>query len=171
MRYRHIADVRVKAWFADECGLPMRYRLQIDHLGRSSSSIVACAVMQNPSVANEQDADKSVQFLEKVVFERDTPEFANVGRLIVVNQFARIQTNGFLGAEQEIGRYNDEHIATALSEADVILIAWGASNRFESRQRAVLDLLRTFSDKKVYRTRMHPSRGRYHGFVQPFELS
>lgn len=57
--------------------------------------------MQNPSYAGEEVADKSVQFMEKVVFQKGLPEFRDVRRLIVVNQFAYIETNNFEGRSDQ----------------------------------------------------------------------
>lgn len=125
--------------------------------------------MQNPSYASEEVADKSVQFMEKVVFEKELAEFQGVCRLIVVNQFARIQTNGFRGLPEEVGPENDVAIREALEESDIVIIGWGSSNRFEERKAYVLGLLHDMPQKRVLKTRMHPSRGRYEGFIQPFQ--
>ncbi len=124
--------------------------------------------MQNPSYANEHQADKSVQCLEKVVFEQNRPEFRKVTHLVVVNQFAFIQTNGFLGDDDAIGKENDQTIQTALADADVVLLAWGKSNRFKARQDFVLSAIRNLRGKKLLQTSSHPSRARYAGFIIPF---
>lgn len=166
MTHRHISDVSVKAFFAWENGVRLRYRLEIARPG--SSGKTTCVVMQNPSYANEEVADKSVQFMEKVVFEKGFQEFAGVSRLIVVNQFARVQTNGFRGLPEEIGAENDLAIREALRESDIVVIGWGSSNRFEDRKAYVLGLLQDMPQKLVLKTRMHPSRGRYDGFIQSF---
>lgn len=166
MIHKHIADVLVTARFAWEDGVRFRYRLEITR--HRTSGRTACVVMQNPSYANEEVADKSVQFMEKVVFEKGFQEFAGVSRLIVVNQFARIQTNGFRGLPEEIGAENDLVIREALQESDIVVIGWGSSNRFEGRKSYVLGLLQYMPQKLVLKTRMHPSRGRYDGFIQPF---
>ncbi len=123
--------------------------------------------MQNPSYAGEDVADKSVQFLEKVVFQKGLPEFEGVRRLIVVNQFAYIQTNDFEGLPHQIGELNDAAIKAAFDESEIIVLAWGSSNRFEARKSCVLGLLGDMKQKTLLKTRMHPSRGRYDGFIQP----
>jgi hypothetical protein len=126
--------------------------------------------MQNPSYAGEEEADKTVQFMEKNVFEQGLTEFNGVERLIVVNQFARIQTNDFAGLP-EIGTQNDNSIEAALKESEIIIIGWGSSNRFVERQEFVLELLkRMMHEKQLYKTRMHPSRGRYADFIQPLSI-
>ena len=110
MRYEHIKDVAVTAQFSFENDLHYRYRLEITLKDASPTGKTACVVMQNPSYAGEDVADKSVQFMEKVVFKKDLPEFAGVCRLIVVNQFAYIETNNFQGLPHQIGALNDAAI-------------------------------------------------------------
>lgn len=171
MRYLHINGVKVRADFSTENGLLYRYRLEVTKIGASDSVRTVCAVMQNPSYADEEVADKSVQFLEKNIFERDLPDFENVGRLIVVNQFARVQTKGFVGGQIEIGERNDIAISAAIAESDTVLVAWGSSNPFLERKEFVLGQLRAYSDKRLLQTRMHPSRGRYADFILPLAVS
>lgn len=126
--------------------------------------------MQNPSYAGENVADKSVQFMEKVVFQKQLREFTGVQRLVVVNQFARIQTNNFQGLAHEIGSGNDKAIEMALDEADIIILGWGSGNPFDKRKAFVLELLQKMKGKQLFKTKMHPSRGRYDGFIQPFSI-
>lgn len=145
-----------------------RYRLEITPNDADTTGTTACVVMQNPSYACEEFADKSVQFMEKVIFEKGVPEFRGVRRLIVVNQFAMIQTNDFQGLPHEVGSLNDAAIKAALEESDIVILGWGSSNRFEERKAFVLGLLGEMKDKAVFKTRMHPSRGRYEGFIQPY---
>ena len=116
-------------------------------------------------VTGEDVADKSVQFMEKVAFKKGLPEFEGVCRLIVVNQFAHIQTNHFQGLPHEIGALNDLAIKGALYESDIVILAWGSSNRFEERKAFVLDLLGEMKQKTLFKTRMHSSCGRYEGLM------
>ena len=169
MNYKHIPRVTVSARFACEGELRYRYRLEVLLNDADLTGRTACVVMQNQSYAGEDVADKSVQFMEKVVFEKGLPEFRGVRRLIVVNQFARIQTNDFQGLPNEIGPLNDAAIRDALNESDIIILGWGSSNRFEARKTLVLGLLGEMEHKAVFKTRMHPSRGRYEGFIQPLD--
>lgn len=127
-----------------------------------------CAVMQKPNYAGKDMTDKSVQFLEKVVFTKWLPEFDVVRHLTVVNQFAYIQTYAFEGLPHQIGELNDAAIKTALDESDIVVLAWGSSNCFEERKDYVLRLLGGMKQKTLLKTRMHPSRGRYDGFIQPY---
>ena len=79
--------------------------------------------MMNPSYACVEHADKSVQFMERVVFLKGLPEFEGVGRLIVVNHFAKIQTHEFQGQAHEIGSGNDAAIEQAFKDSDIIILA------------------------------------------------
>lgn len=105
----------------------------------------------------------------KVVFQKGLTEFASVRRLLVVNQFAFIQTNAFQGLPHEIGSLNDDAIREALLESDIVILDWGSSNRIEERKTFVLGLLNEMKQKVILKTRMHPSRGRYENFIQPFQ--
>lgn len=145
-----------------------RYRLEITLCDKVRDGKTACVVMQNPSYASEDVADKSVQFMEKVVFERGFPEFRGVKRLIVVNLFARVQTKDFQGLPDDIGKDNDKSIKSALEESDIIILGWGAGNRFRERRDFVLGLLDKMDCRQIFKTRTHPSRGRYEGFIQPY---
>jgi len=168
MRYEHIDGVEVTAQFSWEADLRYRYRLEIVLKDVEPTGKTACVVMQNPSYAGEDVADKSVQFMEKVVFKKGLAEFEGVRRLIVVNQFARIQTNDFQGLPHEIGALNDAAIKDALHESDIVILGWGSTNRFEERKAFVLGLLVAMKQKALFKTRMHPSRGRYEEFIQPY---
>jgi hypothetical protein len=168
MIYEHIDGVSVKAQFVWEGELRYRYRLEVVMKDSAPKGKTACVVMQNPSYANADVADRSVQFMQKVVFKRELPEFEGVLRLIFVNQFARIQTNDFQGLPFEIGALNDATIKDALHESDIVILGWGSSNRFEERKAFVLGLLAEMKQKTLLKTRMHPSRGRYDGFIQPY---
>lgn len=168
MAYKHIEGVDIAAQFAHEYEVHYRYWLEVSKRHINSCEKTACVVMQNPSYACEEFADKSVKFMETVVFEKGLPEFRGVRRLIIVNQFAKIQTNGFQGLPHEIGSLNDAAIKAALEESDIVILGWGSSNRFEERKAFVLGLLGEMKDKTIFKTRMHPSRGRYKGFIQPY---
>ncbi len=91
--------------------------------------------MQNPSYAGVEIADKSVQVLERVVFEKNIEEFNGVERLIIVNQFAFIQTNNFIGTDEQVGNRNNDAISEAIDESDIVLLAWGKANRFTHYQK------------------------------------
>lgn len=166
--FRHIEGVLVAAKFSREENRQFRYRLEVVRSAVSSGKTV-CLVMQNPSYADESISDQSVSFMEKIVFENSNPAFRKVRRLIVVNQFALVKTSGFLGREEDIGQENDAEIEKALRESDIVVLGWGASNRFDVRKCFVLGLLKEMPGKKIYKTRVHPSRGSYsEDFILPF---
>lgn len=169
MIHKHIDGVKASAQFSED--KKYRYRLEILIQSKSVRGKTVCVVMQNPSYAGEGVADKSVQFLEKVVFQRGLPEFHGAQRLIVVNQFAYIETNDFEGRFDQIGAKNNSTIEAALKEADIIILGWGSGNKFKDRQDFVINLLKQLKGKKLFKTKMHPSRGRYDGFIQPFVFS
>ena len=171
MIFKHIDGVTVTANFALDGNLRYRYRLEIVRQQAAPTGKTVCVVMQNPSYAGEDRADKSVQFMEKVVCQKELPEFSGVRRLIVVNQFALIQTNDFQGLPNEVGEFNDAAIRAALHESDIVILGWGSANRFEDRKAFVLGLLAEMKSKTVFKTRMHPSRGRYKDFIQPYSIA
>jgi len=92
MVFKHINGVVAEAQFSP-CG-HYRYRLTIDREDSTGEHVVS-VIMQNPSVANSEVADRSDQFLENLIFEKNYEEFKGVKRIIIVNQFALVQTNDF----------------------------------------------------------------------------
>ncbi|NER09601.1 hypothetical protein SAMN06265375_101887 [Muriicola jejuensis] len=167
MAFLHLPNITATAEFS-ACR-KYRYCLNLVLTSRAMGKTV-CVIMQNPSVADEKVADKSVQFLEKLVFEKGLPEFSGVNRCVVVNQFARVQTKGFEGNKTDIGHENNRHLKAAIRIADTILIAWGKRNPFEDRQSTILKLLKKTEGKKILKTRKHPSRGFYRDFILPFPI-
>ena len=168
MVFKHINGVVAEAQFSP-CGR-YRYRLTIDREDSTGDHSSVSVIMQNPSVANSEVADRSVQFLENLIFNKDYDEFKGVKRIIVVNQFALIQTNDFEGVDDHIGTENDRHIENALDEADIVLIAWGAGNPYLERQQAITSMLAQHRGKKILKTKKHPSRGSYKDFVEPLNI-
>ncbi|MBF0631962.1 MAG: DUF1643 domain-containing protein [Magnetococcales bacterium] len=170
-KYKHRPNLSVKADFSPE-GVPVfRYRLEITKKNNANkSSKTVCAIMQNPSYAREEYADRSVQVLERVVFEHGLKEFEGAVRLIVVNLFAYIKTNNFVGTDAEIGSKNNDVISKAFKESNIILIAWGKSNHFTKRKDYVTSLIKNMEDKTILETSCHPSRVKYDDFIQPFKF-
>ena len=166
--YLHRPNLTISADFSSEETPIFRYRLEVRKDGASNIPRTVCAVMQNPSYASVEIADKSVQVLERVVFEKKLAEFNGVERLIVVNQFAFIQTKDFVGTNDQIGEKNDHAINSAVEESEIVLIAWGKSNGFMQRQKQILEIVRTKKGKTLLQTSRHPSRVIYDNFIQPF---
>ena len=165
MVFHHLPHISARGEFS-ACAR-FRYRLTLTDTRKEYGKTI-CVIMQNPSIANDQIADKSVQFLEKLIFEKDLLEFMLVNRCIIVNQFARIQTHFFKGEPEDMGKDNDLAIEKALQESDLVLIAWGKNNPYAKRQKTILELLQRLEPKEVFMTKKHPSRGYYDDFLKPF---
>jgi len=165
MVYRHLHKIDAEAIYSS-CG-SYRYQLLLKHRGKANGYSV-CVIMQNPSVACSEFADKSVQFLERLIFQKNYPEFSNISEVHIVNQFARIQTRNFKGRPSDIGPENDHYIKSAIHKSDSILIAWGKTNSYTERQLAILEMIRTFKNKKMLMTKKHPSRGSYQDFISSY---
>lgn len=166
--YLHRQNLLITAEFSAEDIPIFRYRLEAIKDTASNTSRTVCAVMQNPSYASVEIADKSFQVLERVVFEKELTEFDGVERLIVVNQFAFIQTKDFIGTDDQIGKINDGVINRAVDESEIVLIAWGKDNGFIRRQKRILEMVCAKNGKTLLQTSRHPSRVIYDGFIQPF---
>lgn len=165
MTFKHIAGVKVIAIFSD-CG-KFRYQLEISKPCNSVGRTV-CVILQNPSHANESVADKSVVFLENLVFEK-SKEFQDVNRLLLVNQFAYIQTKNFEGGEDKIGKGNDEIIEKCLDSAQIVIIGWGKTNRYEERKREILRMIEKREFDAIFQTKKHPAYGYYEDFLVRLE--
>jgi len=165
MVFHHIDHIHAAAQFS-HCAT-FRYCLTLQHTKRKVGAIV-CVIMQNPSVAGNDVADKSVQFLEKLIFKMKYPEFISVQRVIIVNQFARVQTKDFVGTEEQIGPDNDRYLYDAIKASQIVLLAWGKKNPYVSRQDAILRMIQEFPEKTLLMTKKHPSRGAYKDFILPF---
>lgn len=172
MSYKHIKGVTATPKFTVENGRKFRYRLEIANSDAPLAGKTVCLVMQNPSYADENVADRSVQFMEQLVFEKKHPAFKQAQRLIVVNQFALVQTSGLQGNDDDIGKDNDKEIEKALRESDIVILGWGSSNKFDLRKCVVFNLLKKMPEKNIYKTKIHPSRASHNDvdFIQPFKL-
>jgi hypothetical protein len=171
MTVEHIEGVTATAKFTEENGRRFRYRLEITKTDAPSSGKTVCVVMQNPSYADEDMADQSVKFMEKLVFSGEHFAFKQIRRLIVVNQFALVQTSEFQGNDEDIGEDNDKEIENALRESDIVILGWGSSNKFDLRKCVVFCLLKKIPGQKIFKTKVHPSRGSHsEDFIQEFSL-
>lgn len=166
--YKHINNVEVEVPdFSDD--KKFRYKLEIKLKNKNIGSTI-CVIMQNPSYANQDIADKSVNFLEKLIFEKSYIEFENINKIIIINQFAYIQTNDFKGEDSQIGERNNEVLENCINESDLILIAWGISNSYNSRKEFIDGILKSKLNniKKQFITKKHPSRGFYDNFIESY---
>ncbi|GHU10894.1 hypothetical protein FACS1894185_3190 [Betaproteobacteria bacterium] len=167
MVYRHIDKVVARATFSD-CS-QYRYRLDISLIEPTESDTkTVCAIMQNPSVANSDVADKSVQFLEKLIFTKGLLQFSGVRKLIIVNQFAFVQTNDFSGQDGHIGKENNTYIQQAIFESDIILVAWGSGNTYNARKSEINAMIKAQKGKCLLIGKSHPSRASYIDYVSTY---
>lgn len=164
LTYRHLENLIVSANFST-CG-KFRYQLTIED-PKSDGVKTVCVVMQNPSEAGENRADRSVQFLEKLIFKGNYNVFKEVSKIIIVNQYAFIQKKGFLGRTDKIGADNNTFLKHAIKSSDIVLIGWGKMNHYEERKETVFQILANYSDKILLETKKHPSRGFYEDFIRP----
>ncbi|MDP8162892.1 DUF1643 domain-containing protein [Pasteurella skyensis] len=165
MYFKHIDNVDVQAVFSNN----YRYSLEITKNNTNNGKTV-CVIMQNPSEANKERADKSVQFIEKLIFLKGYSEFANVRKIIIVNQFAYIQKKGFQGLDEHIGVDNDKYIKESIEKSEIVLIAWGVSNTCYDRQNEINRILAKYENKVLLQTKKHPSRGTYKDFIEKYEI-
>ncbi len=164
MRYTHRPELEVQAYFSED--RKYRYSLSVTkNIAKPGRSV--CVIMQNPSDADERQADKSVQFLERLIFEKGNSLFSQVKQMTVVNQFAYVQKHGFDGCDHYIGSKNDQFIRSAIRDSDIILVAWGKNNPYKARKNTILQIIHQHPGKIVLQTKKHPSRGFYKDFVIP----
>ena len=168
MLYRHKSGLLISAYFSEDSRF--RYRLVAEDPNKSNGKTV-CVIMQNPSDANDDRADKSVQFLEHLIFDKGYIEFKEVRKMIIVNQYAYIQKHNFSGKTDLIGEKNNRVITESIRESDIVLVAWGKQNPYEERKEFVLRILAEVDDKLLLETKKHPSRGFYKDFIKPLQIS
>lgn len=99
-----------------------RYRFRLDRAWDPSLPRV-CFVMLNPSVADDRSDDLTVT--KCVGFARSW----GFGSLTIANLYALVSTDPLelLRNRDPIGPGNDWHLATAIREADAVVVAWGAT--------------------------------------------
>ena len=162
MTFKHLDPLIISAEFSD-CG-KYRYLLSVIN-PESKGAKTLSVIMQNPSEADESKADKSVQFLENLVFRKNYLAFREVRKMNILNQFAFIQTKGFRGSDELIGSKNDDTIRSVIKDSDIILIAWGKNNPYVARQHKLSKLFSEYRDMLILKTKKHPSRGFYKDFI------
>ncbi|WP_428569366.1 MAG: hypothetical protein ACP59X_11015 [Solidesulfovibrio sp. DCME] len=89
MQYNHIEGVIVTAEFTEEHGERYRHWFEVQFEVNTRPHLTACVIMMNPIYACAKFANKSVQFINRVVFQKDFPKFQGVSRLIIEG-FAKI---------------------------------------------------------------------------------
>jgi hypothetical protein len=152
----NLPEVEVFTKFSDD----RKHRYLMEILMKDEGTRIVCAVMQNPSYACKEIADKSINFLEQLIFTKGRPEFKNVGKLVIVNQFSYIQTTKFKGGTDKLDEKTNFYIHIGISQADIILLAWGPNNKYKDRSDDIKSYI-DFTKQEVYFTKTHPSHGKY----------
>ena len=167
--YKHIDGVKVKPPCFSECR-KFRYRLDIEKEDAQGGKCV-CAILEHSSEADRYKADRSVQFTERIVFERGHPEFRDVNKLIIVNQYAFVKKIGFSADKCYIGDDNNKYIKNAIRECDIILIAWGKTNKNYERIEDIENLISKFASGKCWlKTGFHPRNGYKNNPIDQYDI-
>ena len=118
------------------------YRYVLSRVWREQAGKVVF-VMLNPSTADGEVDDPTIR--RCVRFTEDW----GYGSLEVVNLFAVRSTDPkeILRHDEPVGAENDIYIQKAVSEADLVVAAWGTRGYWLQRDRMVFDLLK---GKNVY---------------------
>lgn len=103
--FEHVDSSRIQARFSS-CNLH-RATLLIPFKGRTEGKRL-CIVGQNPSAANEQYADKTIQFLERYVYEK----LLEYNQILMLNLYSRVDTK-----KTESCEVNHDECETLLHEA------------------------------------------------------
>ncbi|TXT28132.1 MAG: hypothetical protein FD131_3265 [Rhodocyclaceae bacterium] len=95
-------------------------------------------VMLNPSIANEEQNDPTVERCQRRAMS------LGYGGLVVTNIFALVSTDptALYSTQDPVGPENDAAIRDAVSSAGMVLCAWGTHGVHVGRAKAVVDLLR-----------------------------
>ena len=94
-------------------------------------------VMLNPSTADESEDDPTIR--RCIGYAKDW----GYGRLEVVNLFALRSPDpeNLRDHPDPVGPENDEYLQQVCSDAEKVIVAWGANGGLHGRARAVADLL------------------------------
>lgn len=121
---------------------------------------LACFVMLNPSTADASTDDPTIR--KCIGFARRW----GYGRIVVVNLFAFRATKPAVMrmAEDPVGPDNDEAIAQAALDADLVVCAWGQHGRFRGRDVAVMGYL----PPRSHALRIAKNGAPYHPLYVPY---
>lgn len=122
-----------------------------------------CFVMLNPSTADENVNDPTVERCERRAVQM------GFGRLDVVNIFALRSTDPMRLYEhaEPVGPANDRHILDAAGDAKMLVLGWGGHGRLRGRGRQVIDMLRGYQPHVLKLTKnLQPGHPLYVGYDQ-----
>lgn len=135
-----------------------RYSLKIPFLERTTGKLL-CIVGQNPSEANEINADKTIHYLENFVF-KNLPEYDGI---VMLNLYTRMDK--YKDKNEVLDDRSDEKFKSALTKgSDVLLIIGKLKNekayKFKDRARQLRkDLEQTNLYKLAINTTYAPHPG------------
>jgi hypothetical protein len=123
-------------FFGDNSEFRVRLDRQIVDRG-----VVAALCGVNPSIADAEDDDQTIR--KDIGFGKQL----GWSRIIKVNKFSHVATDvsELAAVDDPVGSHNDEYLAAAFAEADLIVPCWGSlaklPPRLRGRWREVLDLM------------------------------
>lgn len=102
-----------------------RYRYSLSRTWAAGPHAVWC--MLNPSTADERENDPTITRVETFTRGLLRPDGKRYGGWTVVNLYAWRSTDpmALRGREDPVGPLNDEAIAWAFQNADIVICAWG----------------------------------------------
>jgi len=143
--YEHVDLQNVQSCFFGE--RTHRAFLRVPFLGERGTRSL-CVIGQNPSAADEREADKTIRYLEELIFLGH----AEYRRIIVLNLYSQVdtsKTNDAPALHPECAKIFDDIVA---EESDFLVIFGKLKNqrgyRFRDRAREIEPLLRS---KRVYK--------------------
>lgn len=128
---------RRRAWFSD-C---RRWRWMLE-IRWAPGGRVLVALMLNPSKADEEGNDPTVERIEQ------RARRLGYSAVIILNAFAWVETNrlAMLQVEDPVGRFNDNYLRTTLREVKIVggdvMVGWGNEGGHRGRHlevQAILD--------------------------------
>ncbi|MEA2029044.1 MAG: DUF1643 domain-containing protein [Campylobacterota bacterium] len=119
--YEKVDINNIVANFTDD--LLHRSSLTIPFFERKTNKSI-CIIGQNPSHANEEYADKTLQYFEKLIFDK----FPQYSKIIMLNLYSRIDTQKKFNQDLEREETYKE-LLTHLKENSDFLLAFGASKK------------------------------------------
>lgn len=141
-----------------------RYTLVFDYQSIESENRTKklTIILKNPSSANEQKADQTINRVQQYIFEH----FKDVKTVTILNLFAlratdasdveknRLQSN----LEYVIGEFNDQYILDNINKCEYIIFAWGGKSAinkkaYDERIDNLMNLLKQcdLSNKQIFR--------------------
>ncbi len=123
---------RINAFFSED--EKYRYTLSIPFYDEQARTKTIAVILKNPSSADAFRADKTVQNVEKVIYNA----FSDVSKVEILNLFALRGTypkeimDAYTLGINIIGDSNDAAFENILCKSDYIVVAWGGASPIRS---------------------------------------